>query len=407
MAFSRVPLRQVAVLAAVASLVLPGTAQANDLGLRGTITPEIRVFAQSPSGTQQTNSDLSVSGEVTAKYFFGAGGNHSIVVTPFGRLDQRDAHRTHWDLREARYGLVAGAWEFRVGFDKVFWGVTEAVHLVDVINQADIIEDPIKQEVRLGQPMVRVRTTQDFGTFDFFVLPYFRERTYPSITGRPATDIPVATDLTTYESGAKARHVDAAVRYSNNFGDIDLGLSYFQGTGRDPILKPALDAGGSLVLAPYYTQIKQASFDVQATKGAWLYKAEGYWRDELGQQYEALTGGIEYTFYGIWGSDGDLGVVGEYALDSRGMVARAPYQNDGFLALRWTANDAASTSLLAGMVVDASTGARGFRFKGERRLDEDYHLSVEAYAFGDVPKSDPVYSVADDDYLQIRIARYF
>lgn len=201
--------------------------------------------------------------------------------------------------------------------------------------------------------------------------------------------------------------MDAAVRYSNNFGDIDLGLSYFQGTGRDPILKPALDAGGSLVLAPYYTQIKQASFDVQATKGAWLYKAEGYWRDELGQQYEALTGGIEYTFYGIWGSDGDLGVVGEYALDSRGMVARAPYQNDGFLALRWTANDAASTSLLAGMVVDASTGARGFRFKGERRLDEDYHLSVEAYAFGDVPKSDPVYSVADDDYLQIRIARYF
>tara|TARA_R110000868_G_scaffold146232_2_gene367009 strand:+ start:2347 stop:3570 length:1224 start_codon:yes stop_codon:yes gene_type:complete len=406
-AFLRVPLKRLAVLAALSGLVLPGTARADELGLRGTITPEIRVFPQDPSGAKQTNSDLSVSAEVTAKYFFGAGGNQSIVVTPFGRLDQRDHNRTHWDLREARYGLVAGAWEMRIGFDKVFWGVTEAVHLVDVINQADLIEDPIKQEVRLGQPMVRLRTTQSFGTFDFFLLPYFRERTYPSINGRPATDIPVASDLATYESSRKARHVDAAMRYSNAFGDIDLGLSYFQGTGRDPILQPALDASGSLVLAPFYAQIKQGSFDVQATKGAWLFKAEGYWRDELNQQYETATGGIEYTFYGIAGNEGDLGVVAEYALDSRGMVARAPYQNDGFLALRWTANDAASTSLLAGIVVDASTGARGFRFKGERRLDEDYHLSVEAYAFGDVPKSDPVYSVADDDYLQIRLARYF
>jgi hypothetical protein len=255
--------------------------------------------------------------------------------------------------------------------------------------------------------MVRLRTTQDFGTFDFFLLPYFRERTYPGADGRPATDIPVDTNLTTYESGAKQRHVDAAFRYSNHFGDIDLGLSYFQGTGRDPILQPAISNAGDLVLAPFYPQIKQASFDAQATIGAWLYKAEGYWRSELGRQYEAVTGGLEYTFYGVAGSDSDIGLVAEYALDSRGQVTRAPYENDGFLALRWTANDAASTSLLAGMVVDANTGARGFRLKGERRLGDDYLLSVEAYAFGDVPQSDPVYSIADDDYLQIRLARYF
>jgi hypothetical protein len=89
------------------------------------------------------------------------------------------------------------------------------------------------------------------------------------------------------------------------------------------------------------------------------------------------------------------------------MVARAPYENDGFLALRWTANDEASTSLLAGIVVDANTGARGFRLKGDRRLSDDLHLSIEGYAFGDVPQSDPVYSIADDDYLQVRLARYF
>lgn len=392
---------------AVAALAGALPAKADDYSLRGTITPEIRLFSQDASNTRQTASDLSVSAEATGKYFFGADDNQSIVVTPFGRIDQRDHRRTHWDLREARWGLVAGDWEMRVGFDKVFWGVTEAVHLVDIVNQVDLIEDPVKQEVRLGQPMARLRTTQSFGTFDFFVLPYFRERTYPSADGRPAFDIPVDTDLTGYESGAKERHVDYAARYSNSFDDIDLGLSYFDGTGRDPILRPALSDDGDLVLAPYYAQIRQASFDAQATYGAWLWKAEGYWRSELGKQYEAVTGGLEYTFYGIGGSEGDLGLVAEYALDSRGMVARAPYENDGFLALRWTANDEASTSLLAGIVVDANTGARGFRLKGDRRLSDDLHLSIEGYAFGDVPQSDPVYSIADDDYLQVRLARYF
>lgn len=406
MAFSRFPIGRLALILAAAALSQPGSARAEDFTLRGSIEPELRLFTQTPSNTRQTNSDISVASEVTAKYFWD-GGNQSLVATPFARLDQRDNRRTHWDLREARYAYVFGNWEIRAGIDKVFWGVTEAVHLVDIVNQSDAIEDPVKQEVRLGQPMLRMKTTQAFGSFDIFLLPYFRERTYPGADGRPATDIPVDMDLATYESGRKQRHVDGAFRYSNNFGDIDLGLSYFQGTNRDPILQPALSKSGDLVLAPFYAQIKQASVDAQATKGAWLYKFEGYWRRELGHEYEAATGGIEYTFYGIAGTEGDLGVIAEYALDSRGLVARAPYENDAFLALRWTANDAASTSLLGGIVVDAETGARGFRFKGERRLGDDYRLSAEAYFFGDVPKQDPVYNIADDDYLQFRIARFF
>ncbi len=395
-----------ALLFAAILLAEPSAAFADDFGLRGSIEPEFRVFTQSPSSNGQRNTDLSVAGELTAKYIWD-GGDQSLVATPFARLDQQDSRRTHWDFRELRYGYVFGDWEFRAGFDKVFWGVTEAVHLVDIVNQVDVIEDPVKQEARLGQPMVRLRTTQDFGAFDFFLLPYFRDRDFPGPDGRPATDIPVDRDLTRYGSAQGKRHIDGAFRYSNHFGDVDLGLSYFQGTGRDPILSPALSKNGDLVLAPLYPQIKQASIDAQATEGAMLYKFEGYWRRELGREYGAATGGIEYTLYGILGTEGDLGLVAEYALDSRGLQQRDPYENDGFLALRWTANDAASTSLLAGAVIDAETGALGFRFKGERRIGDDYRLSVEAYFFGNVPRQDPVYNIADDSYVQFRIARFF
>src|SRR5690606_13634403 len=223
----------------------------------------------------------------------------------------------------------------------------------------------------------------------------------------PATNIPVDQKLTQYESGAKEWRTDLAARYSNTFGDVDLGLAWFQGTARDPILNPALDASGNLVLAPFYPLMKQVSLDVQATTGPWLYKLEGFGRRELGDNYGAATGGIEYTFYGVLGTNGDLGTVIEYAYDTRGMNQRNPYQNDAFFALRWAANDVAATSLLAGTVVDTETGALGFRFQGERRLAENYRLSLEAHLFANVPQRDPTYHVADDGYVQIRVARYF
>jgi len=381
-------------------------AWAGEIDFTGYVEPEIRLFVQEPSQPRQTNANLSIAGELTARYLSGDD-RHSLVFTPFGRLDQHDQNRTHWDIRELRYGFLYEDWELRVGFDKVFWGVTEAVHLVDIVNQTDLIEDPIKQEVKLGQPMLRLRTTQSFGNFDFFVLPVFRERSFPGPAGRPSLDLVIDDSLARFESRRKRRHVDFATRYSANIGPFDFGLAYFQGTGRDPILEPAISPLGQLVLAPLYPQIKQVSLDAQATSGAWAYKFEGFWRREAGSEYEAATGGIEYTFFNAIGGRGDLGLVAEYALDSRGRHARNPYQNDAFMALRWSANDAASTSLLAGGVIDAKSGALAFRMKGERRLGNDYRLSLEAYLFGNVPRRDPLHGLADDDYLQLRIARFF
>lgn len=381
-------------------------AAAGEFTLRGYIEPEARIFTESASSPRQKDTGHSVAAEATFQYL-PESNDGSFVFTPFVRLDQRDSERSHWDIREARYAHYGSDWEIRVGIDKVFWGVTEAVHLVDVINQLDLIEDPIKQEEKLGQPMIRLRSFQSFGTLEAFILPGFRERTFPGKDGRPATNIPVDQKLTQYESGAKEWRTDLAARYSNTFGDVDLGFSLFQGTARDPILNPALDGGGNLVLAPFYPLMKQVSLDVQATIGPWLYKFEGFGRRELGDNYGAATGGIEYTFYGVFGTEGDLGTVVEYAYDTRGMNQRNPYQNDAFLALRWAANDAATTSILAGTVVDTETGALGFRFQGERRLAENYRLSLEAHLFSNVPQRDPTYHVADDGYVQIRVARYF
>ncbi len=377
----------------------------DDVEISGYIEPELRIFTQSPSRPGQNANDFSIAGEVTFETFWD-NSDQWIVVKPFARWDLRDHERSHWDLREAKYARVIGDWEFRIGIDKVFWGVTEAAHLIDIINQSDFVES-VDGEEKLGQPLVQVSTAQDFGTFDFYLLPYFRERTYPAADGRPATDIPVDEASARFESSQEERHVDFAARYSNTFEDWDVGLSYFQGTARDPILQPGFNSKGEFVLIPYYAQIKQVSVDVQATKEAWLYKFEGFMRNELGANYFQASGGIEYSFYGIFDTSGDLGIIAEYIWDDRGENFANPFANDAFAGMRWALNDEASTTLLGGAILDLDTSALSLSLEAERRLGDDYFVSVEARFFTNVPQSDPLFSYTDDDFLQLRVARYF
>ena len=397
--------RVIGATTALAIAMTATAAYADEIRVTGYVEPELQLFTQSASGNEQRRWNTSAAAEVTFESFWD-NSNQWIVVKPFARWDLRDGNRSHVDMREAKYARVIDNWEFHVGMDKIFWGVTEAVHLVDIVNQTDLVES-IDGEEKLGQPMAMVSSTWEIGTFTGYLLPYFRERTFPSLSGRPAFDIPVDETQTKYESGAKQQHLDFALRYSNTFDIWDVGVSYFRGTNRNPVMVPGLDSGGRLVLIPYYVQTDRVSTDIQATSGAWLYKFEGFWQDQLDEQNLQATGGIEYTLYGIFDTPSDVGLVAEYVWDDRGANNQNPFANDLFLALRWTPNDEASTAVLAGTTVDLDTQAFGFSVEAERRFGEDYFVSLEARFFGNVPRSDPVFSYSDDDFIQLRIARYF
>ncbi len=111
---------------------------------------------------------------------------------PFYRYDANDAKRTRGDIRELYWQMDYRELSFKAGIDVVFWGVAESQHLVDIINQTDLVED-IDGEEKLGQPMVNLDYMTDLGTWQFYLLPYFRERTFPGEQGRLRTDPPVRT----------------------------------------------------------------------------------------------------------------------------------------------------------------------------------------------------------------------
>jgi len=108
----------------------------------GDMTLQNRYFLRNPlpQNPQQYNNYISLS---TEPEYYTAWNNEkqSFTFTPFIRLDQYDNERSHADIRELSYQQVWDSWELTVGISKVYWGVSESQHLVDVINQTDNVEN--------------------------------------------------------------------------------------------------------------------------------------------------------------------------------------------------------------------------------------------------------------------------
>ncbi len=375
----------------------------------GYIAGELRYFPESPlSNDQYEGANFSLSAQPQYSHEWDDG-DQSFTFVPFVRLDEHDSERSHFDIRELTWLKASknGTWELRVGIRKVFWGVTESQHLVDIINQTDLVEH-FDGEEKLGQPMINLALiSENWGTLDLFILPGFRERTFPGRKGRlQLTSIPIDTDQVRYESGAKEKHVDLAMRWGFMLGDdLDIGLSHFSGTSREASLVAGLDNQGRLVLIPYYEQIEQTGLDLQFTQEAMLWKLEMISRKNQQGRFTALTGGFEYTF--VRDSGAEIGLLTEYLFDDRHDNATLATEDDIMLGLRLTLNDEQSTELLAGGVFDLNSSAAYYLLEASRRLGENWKLSLESYIYSQIPPDDISYGFRNEDFVQLELAWYF
>ncbi|MCR9105104.1 MAG: AMIN domain-containing protein [Gammaproteobacteria bacterium] len=380
----------------------------------GSLGVQSRVFFQDPAYRPQNRNDISVAFE-PQYYIDWANGRQRFAFRPFMRYDAVDDERTHADIRELYWRLESGPWVIKAGIDVVFWGVTESQHLVDIINQTDLVEN-IDTEDKLGQPMFNLDYFSDWGTWQLYVLPYFRERTFPGEDGRLRTNPAVDTGDPLWESGDEQEHIDFALRWSHYIGDWDIGLAHFTGTSRAPLLVPSYTGFGTTLtpgasppssLRPLYQQIDQTSLDVQATKGAWLWKLEAIYNRNTLEDFFASVGGLEFTQYGIGGSAADLGWLVEYHYDERDINLQSTFQNDLFTGLRLTGNDIAGSRLLAGVIVDLDNGSSFGNIEAVRRLGEAWTLTVEARTFFNIDDEDPTLFFEQDDYIEFQLDRFF
>lgn len=384
-------------------------ATAGEWDVSGSVAGELRVFPFAPRFEDQDDVRISpsIAFEPELVYSWGGGANR-LTFKPYLRLDRDDDNRSHGDIREANWLHQGRDWSLVVGLDKVFWGVTESRHLVDIINQTDAVDD-IDNEDKLGQPMVNLTLLRNWGTLGIFVLPGFRERTFAGNDDRLRGPKPIDDANPIYESGAREWHVDYALRWAHNFAEWDIGIAHFYGTSREPLLKSRTDPDGGKVFVPQYDLIHQTSLDLQYTSGAWLWKLEAMTRTGHGHTFFASVAGFEYTLFHVFQGSADLGLLAEYQYDGRNQNAAPGTASDDdiFLGTRLTLNDAASTALLAGTVVDRSSGALRFFVEAERRIWGNWKAEIEGRFFVNIPDDDLGAGIRDDDVITLRLSYFF
>lgn len=367
--------------------------------LSGHATLDLRSFGNDGLYPSQKQHYLSFSFQPKL-YMEWADGNQTLNVTGFYRYDKEDENRTHFDLREAYWQYISDTWDISVGLKKIYWGVIESNHLVDVINQTDIIES-FDGEQKLGQPMIHYSyPTDSYGVFDAFVLPYFRERTFVGKNGRLRSEA-IISDSPIFESSAKEKHLDVALKWSHTFGMLDFGLSHFYGTNRE--------AGFNIAdqIRPTYDIIHQTGIEAQLTTDDIIYKLELIRREADLFTFTAFSSGFEYTFGNISNSGLDIGVLAEYNFDDRDKRIASLFDNDIFIGSRFALNDEQSTEFLIGSAIDLDNKSHVFSVEGSRRVGDSWKINLEVRIFWDIDKSDFLYTLRKDSFTGLTLAKYF
>jgi len=450
-----------ALVALSCTLMAPPTSAG---GLEASIAPEFTWYP-SDNGNPETNYNSNSSVAITA------GGSwssryHLFDVELFAREDEQDPNRSHQDIREALLTLIAGNFELQAGVGRVFWGVTEAVHVVDVINQDDYVEN-VDGEDKLGQEMVALKWYSPIGDFSAYVLPSFEERVFPSQSGRPQFPLDIHEEDAQFEAEEGTDHTDYAFRWKTYIGPVDIGLSYFDGTAREPRLvacyrsfttrasadgssnstpncdiesgvpdqPPALvvllndtlallglaqnsedqaneveqEIISEISLIPHYDLMRQVGVDVQYTIGSTALKLEAVQRRQLDTDFLIADIGLEHTFSGVFGSDIDASIVAEYLYDERVDDERflALFGNDVFIGSRIGFNNAADTQMLGGVIVDRSHGSRLYSLEATTRLTDDMLLSLETRFISNAGENDPIKFSENEDSVRLQLNYYF
>lgn len=404
-------------LTGVVSLFFCSLTHANSVRFSGFVEQEFRAYPSQGLHDKQKRFLSAYAFQPTMDWR-DEQAQHRVKLEVLARLATHSGNRTHLDIREGFYLYSGEQWQFKAGISKVFWGVTESIHLVDIINQADIVENPTGKE-KLGQPMLSFGVEQGFGNLDFYILPYFRPLTFAKGPERfriEVADIAGFNYSATrdfYQSSAEQYHTDFAVRWAHFIGSLDIAISAFSGTNREaiPVLYRVADTFDSASFGSWYEQTHRLGLELQYLYDSWAFKFEGVSQWQQTDDYSALATGFEYTFSDIGTHGFDLGLLMEYLWHNRddfsikkqslGLLSKnanfatieptvsmlldtvkipgdylTPFDNDLFLGMRFALNNIAGTQFLAGVIVDLDDQTTVASFEGSTRIIDSVKVAL-------------------------------
>ncbi len=417
-------------LAVAAATMLPAAQSVAQEGVtfNGEVELSGRYYPQAGFLPGQTSQGLApiVGGSLGARKRFDSGS----AVFEFSGLYNAETGEGYADIPRGYYQYFGDGYDFLVGSNIVYWGVSESHHVVDSVNQRYTIDQTVDY-ISLGQPMLNFNLSLGLNsTLSVYGLVYFRDRDQPNAETRFRSPILMSNNDAVYEEG-NGRNLDFAARFRTSqnilWGGVDFALSYFDGTNRAPSSMPnaCLTAGGrfigetacgnliignpqSVFFVPYYSKLRRYGVEFVYSNGDLQLTFEGALSNAIGETYYSAIGGAQYSFGGI-GPNGDtLVVVGEYLYDDRSIIQPANiYDDDVFLGFAYSGNDVAGTNVRGGVYYDVKKDAQIYTVSYSRRINDAIRLEVAGFSVNAAGTNDPLTVAQDDGFVEVSLSYFF
>ena len=279
-------------------------------------TFETRIFHKENAYEYQKNT---YAVNLKSELFIEPYKNINVLIEPKYRYDHHDKERSLFDISQAYFLYFNDYSEFKVGKDKVFWGVTELKNLVDIINSPD--DSSGEDKSKLGQSLISYSyINEKIGFVDLIYMPLFHEPTKIGKRGRLRLNLPTQNYNTTYEGGAGRKVPSWAVKWQNSYGESDISLQFFRGTSRSSSTLPKLE-DSQIKYFSGHERITQLGSFFQKIYGPIIFKFEGIKRNgqknakyERENFYSYITG-FEYVITRVFDNVWDLNIFAEYSND--------------------------------------------------------------------------------------------
>lgn len=394
---------RIAYHAAFCLWLLLSTASAFESEQYGKIEAGITHYNKQAPAAHQQRSTTALRFEPSLDVYHN---DSSISLRP--HINAIGGNQAEIDWQDSHYRTTIGDYSFLIGSDIVFWGKTDVFNPSDIINSKDY-RAGLQHGQKRGMPMATITGDVGPGALTILMMPRFVPNRYPFRSSRENLPLTVADSRNLYDEDSCKNCLSAALRWEGYVGDTDIGLSYFDGTGREP----SLAVGADMQMTPTYHKITQAGTDIQHIAGDWLIKAELIHRtgqpdnNTIIKDYYGATGGLEYTLYSVFDSSADAGLIGEFAYDSRGKHSHHGFQRDIFAGVRLTMNDVDDTSYLMTIGRDLHFHSTSASLSAERRLSDGLVIRAAASVPTGLAKDTHNSALEKAEYAEISLSYSF
>ena len=129
--------------------------------------------------------------------------------------------------------------------------------------------------------------------------------------------------------------------------------------------------------------------------------------NNIRDNYSSYTAGVEYVLNRIFDKIWDANIFIEYSNDDRSNDSTDILQNDIFIAYKLLFNDISGSEFTTGLTLDLDGGGDTANIEFSRRITDNFRFTSLYQLYWSTNNKDILHNFRRDNYLGLKLVRYF